>query len=187
MLAVFPSLVSSVRKAAVRAARDVLGVGVVCLLLPACVLPPAGYPYEGSTPYSPYGPAAVYPGYPLPPPVPPGGAPVQRQPYYGDPGYRPYDAPPAYRPDGQSGRREEYRLPEGPGIPEWPTGEPDRWNSGYGRDQPPSYRSEDGVLYGRPRRNRLDDPEPSSPPDDLPSNPGQPGEGSPGLGQPMWR
>jgi hypothetical protein len=170
-------------------------VGALGLLLAGCVAPPgyyyAGYYYDGAPGYAPYGRAPAPQPYTLPPPVPPGGYGMQPS-YEAAPGYRSYGPPPGYPPeDARLGRGQEYRVPEDPRQQPWPPGGPGGWNAGYGREEAPAYRPGDGAAYPRPLRDRLDDPEPDGTPygrsDEPREEPGRPGGGPSGLGQPVWR
>jgi len=178
---------------AVKPARGILILGGACLLLSACVQPPYGY-YDQGLPsrYPPSSPGAGYQPYPLPPPVPPSSLPEQQL-YNAPPsGYRAYEGAPDYRSGaGQFRTQPEYSPPVGPGYGAPSAGWPEQGRPEYGRDQVPQYRTQDDMFYGQPRRNRLDDPEPTSLPpyrrDEPPAEPMQPEGGSSGLGRPTWR
>ncbi|WP_458094486.1 hypothetical protein [Roseomonas sp. WA12] len=185
---------TSARKPALRPTRDILAVGALGLLLAGCVPPPAYY-YDNAPAYAPYGRAPAPQSYTLPPPVPPGGYAIQPS-YEAAPGYRSYGPPPGYPPeDGRLGRGQDYGAQEDPRQQPWPPGGPGGWNAGYGREDAPAYRQDEGAAYPRPLRNRLDDPEPDGTPygrpygsgDEPREEPGRAGGGPSGLGQPVWR
>ncbi|MBP0491217.1 hypothetical protein [Roseomonas indoligenes] len=158
--------------------------------LPPPVPPGATGPssYDSPPQYRGYGAAPAYrpgeepygarpdggPGYAGPPQGGPAGwgdgygrdrAPQYQQPYQ-----------PPYQQQDQPRDQFQYQQPYQP-----------QYQQQYQPQDPARYQPQDETSYGRPLRNRLDDPEPGTSFDGRRDAPPQSYDSSPGLGQPTWR